>query len=413
MGKPEKAEQKFRVAEEPVAVVSSGEEAGVSFLEPLIILARRKSFILKFVGAAAILAAIFSLLLPKTYTAKAQIMPPEQRQSLNLGLLSQGVSLDTLSGMGQARSDLYATMLQSRTVGDALIDRFSLLQVYKVELHEQARLRLAAATMIMSGKDGVISISVTDRDPRRAADLANGYTDELSKLFKTLAVSEASKRRLFFEASMKKSREDLVVAEQSLKETQEKTGLILLSEQSKSMIEALASTRARLAAKEVALQAMRSYAAPENPELQRAQQELAALRAQAAKLESGQRGYAGVAEVPLGTVPAAGLEYARKVREVKYQEALLDLLWKEYELARIDEGRDPVMVQQLDKAVPPEIRSWPKRSIIVLAVTLLALLVAIAVAFLAQALEQAREDPDFVARLRLLKFYLLSPAWHK
>ena len=410
MAQTEKAKLELRVADEP-AVESSGEAEGIHFPEPLIVLAKRKFFIVWFVGIAAVLAVIISLFLRNTYTANAKIMPPQQNQSMSTtAMLSQLGPLASLASQGlglRNPSDVYVAMLHSRTVADALIDRFSLMNVYGYEKKPRvdARLKLEGRTEIIAGKDGVISISVDDRDPRRAVDLANGYVDELEKLTKTLAVSEAGKRRIFFEREVKMASDELTTAEVALKQTQEKTGLILLDGQSKAMIEALTSLRARVAAQEVAVQSMRTFATPENPDLVRAEQELGALNVQLARLEGG-HGKRAFADVPIENVPTAGLEYVRKLRDVKYHETLFELLAKQYEAAKIDEARDALIVQQLDKAVPPERKSWPPRALIVLSITILALLVAVLVVFFMEALEQAKDDSQFVARLHLFTFYL-------
>jgi uncharacterized protein involved in exopolysaccharide biosynthesis len=258
---------------------------------------------------------------------------------------------------------------------------------------------------IIAGKEGVISISVDDRSPQRAAELANGYVEELEKLTKTLNMTEAGKRRLFFEREVKMANEDLANAEVAFKQTEEKTGLILLDSQSKAMIGSLTSLRAAIAAQEVKVQAVRSFATAENPDLVMAEQELATMRAQLERVERGQ-GKRSVADVPIEKVPTAGLEYVRKLRDVQYHEALFQLLAKQYEAAKIDEARDTLFVQQLDKAVRPEKHSWPKRFILVLVATILALLLAIVAAFYLENMERANEDPQFAAGLQLFQFYL-------
>src|SRR5712691_11177366 len=409
----EKAELDLKLTEEAPATPKSAEVERVHFPERLIVLAKRKWFIFKFVGCAAVLSAGISLLLPKTYTANAKIMPPQQNQSMGAmaALSSQLGPLAALAsgGLGLRNpSDLYIAMLRSRTVADDLIDRFSLMSVYKEKIRDYTRKQLAAATEIKAGtKDGIISISVDDRDPRRAADLANGYIDELEKLTKTLAVTEASKRRLFFEREVKMASDDLANAEVALKQTQEKTGLILLDSQSRAMIESLTSLRARVAAQEVLVQEMRTFATPENPELIREEKALEALREQLGRLEGGQ-GKRLFTDVPIENVPAAGLEYVRKYRDVKYLEALFELLAKQYEAAKLDEARDSLIVQQLDKAIAPERRSWPPRTALVLASTLLALIVAIVAVFFVETMERAKEDTQFMAQFRLFRFYLLG-----
>src|SRR5713101_344181 len=406
----EKAELDIKLTEEAAATPTSAEVERIHFPDHLIILAKRKWFIFKFVGCAAVLSAGISLLLPKTYTANAKSMPPQQNQSMGAmaALSSQLGPLAALVGGGlglRTPSDLYVAMLRSRTVADDLIDRFSLMSVYHKKLRVDARKKLEDRSLIIAAKDGVISVSVDDRDPRRAAEMANAYAEELEKLTKILAVSEAAKRRLFFEREVKMASDDLANAEVALKQTQEKTGLILLDSQSRAMIESLTSLRARVAAQEVLVQEMRTFATPENPELIREEKALEALRDQLNRLEGG-RGKRLFADVPIENVPSAGLEYVRKYRDVKYREALFELLAKQYEAAKIDEARDSLIVQVLDKAVPPERKSGPLRALIVLGSTFLALLVAVLIAFFMEGLEQAKEDPQFAGKLQLLGFYL-------
>jgi uncharacterized protein involved in exopolysaccharide biosynthesis len=279
------------------------------------------------------------------------------------------------------------------------------MTVYKEKLRIDARRGLEDRSQITAGKEGVISISVDDRSPQRAADLANAYVEELEKLTKTLNMTEAGRRRLFFEREVKMANEDLADAEVAFKQTEEKTGLILLDSQSKAMIGSLTSLRAAIAAQEVKVQAMRSFATAENPDLVMAEQELATMRAQLERVERGQ-GKRSIADVPLENVPTAGLEYVRKYRDVQYHEALFQLLAKQYEAAKIDEARDTLFVQQMDKAFPPERKSGPHRALIVLSATFLALLAAILIAYSIESLESANQHAQFAARLQMFKFYL-------
>jgi uncharacterized protein involved in exopolysaccharide biosynthesis len=410
----EKTEVELRVTEELPAAEAAGHLGNFHFPDYLIVLAKRKSFILKFVGITAVLSFVGVLLLPNTYTASSKIMPPQQNQSMGtMAALSQQLGpLAALAGQSMGLrnpSDLYVAMLRSDSVADSLIDRFSLMSVYKKKLRIDARHRLADQTEISAGKDGVISISVDDRNPQRAADLANGYVDELEKLTKTLNITEAGKRRLFFEHEVKMENDNLADAEVALKQTQEKTGLILLDSQSKAMIASVTSLQAEIAAQEVKVQTMRSFATPENPDLVLAEQQLATMHTQLDRLE---RGHAkrSVADVPIENVPAAGLEYVRKLRDVKYHEALFQLLAKQYEAAKIDEARDSLIVQQLDKAFPPERKSGPHRVIIVVTVIVLAIVLSIMTTFYMEAMDRAKEDPHYAARLQLFRYYLRGQA---
>ncbi|HMF91681.1 MAG TPA: Wzz/FepE/Etk N-terminal domain-containing protein [Candidatus Angelobacter sp.] len=422
MAQLDDAKFELRVAEAPSLPASADPAAPLEFPEPLIVLAKRKAFILKLTVAAAVLSILGSLLLPTTYTANAKIMPPQQNQSMSTtALLSQLGPLAVLAGQGlglRNPGDIYVAMLHSDTVANGLIDRFSLMSVYRVKTRVDARRALQDRTEIVASKDGVISISVDDRrsywfgssasveqSRERAAALANGYVEELDKLTKTLAVTEAGKRRAFFERETKLASEDLANAEQALKQTQERTGLILLDPQSKAMIEGLASLRGRIAAQEILVRSMRSFATKDNPDLKLAEDQLAAMKAQLNQLERGQ-GRSSLTDLPIESVPTAGLEYIRKLREVKYRETLFELLAKQYEAAKIDEARDALIVQELDKATAPERKSAPHRGLIVISVTIAGFLVAILASFFIEAWGQAREDARFVARLQLFRFYL-------
>jgi uncharacterized protein involved in exopolysaccharide biosynthesis len=281
------------------------------------------------------------------------------------------------------------------------------MQVYKKERVVDARRRLDALTEINVGKEGVISITVRDKDPERAAALANGYVDELRQLNQRLAVTEAGRRRIFFEQEVQQAGDELAKAEQALRQTQETTGMIQLDSQSKAMIEAYITMRAQAAAKEAQVEAMRSFATAENPDLVRAQQELAALRAEVARFERGSAS-GSLADVPLKNVPAAGLEYVRKLREVKYRETLLELLTRQYEIARIDEAKDAAIIQVLDKAQKPElqVRTWQVRTTVAMVIVIMSFLAGVVAIFFVDAVRRVREDPQQAAQFQLLKFYL-------
>jgi len=380
-------------------------------LEWLIVLAKHKTFILYFVSGACLLSILGSLLLPIYYTSEAKLLPPQQGQSVASAMMGELGQLGGLLGAVGGKdllknpSDLYVAMLRSRSIADNIINRFSLMGIYKAKKRVDAEKTLDSLTEITLNKDGTISIAVQDRDPQRASQMANAYIEELEKLTKTLAVTDASKRRVFFEREARNASDELAAAEQELKQTEEKIGVFQPDSQTKVMLEAYAELKAQVTAKEVEIQSMRSFATAENPDLRRAEQQLAALQTQVANYERGQGGRP-VGDIALEKVPGKALEFLRKYRDVKYRESLWQLLLKQYEIARIDEGRDAAIIQVLDPAPVPERKSSPKRAIIVLSITFLALMVAILVVYWKEAVEHARDDPHYVARLQLLRFYL-------
>jgi capsule polysaccharide export protein KpsE/RkpR len=363
---------------------------------------------LAIVSLAAIASVVLSLLLPPVFTATTRIMPPQQNQSVASAMLGQLGPLAAVAGKDlglRSTSDIYIVMLRSQTVADALIQRFSLKAVYKQKLDIYVEQRLEDNSKIEAGKEGVISLSVSDRDPRRAANLANGYVEELIKLTQTLAVTEAAQRRLFFEREVQKASDELANAEQELKHIQQTTGIIQLESQSKAMIESIGELRARIAAKQVELEGLRSFATEQNAQVVVAHRELEAMQVELQRLER-QSGGTDNYNISLKNVPEAGLAYVRAMRELKYREALFELLAKQYEAARIDEAKDAAIVQVLDRARPPEVRSSPHRSVMVLAITFVAFIAAIILAFLAEAREHLKSDPQFLDKLAILKFYL-------
>ncbi|RPI14623.1 MAG: lipopolysaccharide biosynthesis protein, partial [Acidobacteriales bacterium] len=212
-----------------------------------------------------------------------------------------------------------------------------------------------------------------DHDRERAARLANAYVEELLKLTSRLAFTAATRRRLFFQQELASEKDLLADAEVALKNTQQSSGLMVPSGQSEALIRAGAQLRAEIASREVQLEAMRSYATSENPQVLLLERETAALRAQLEKLKAGS-GAQDDLMLPTSRLPAASLEYLRKLRDLKYHETLFELLSKQYEAARIDEARSAPLIQVVDRATPPDKKSWPPRMLIVLASGLLAAL---------------------------------------
>jgi tyrosine-protein kinase Etk/Wzc len=195
-----------------------------------IIIAKHKRLVFGLPMLAVLLVTPVVFTRPLTYTATTRVLPPLQSQSLASDLLGQ---VGALAGLGmQDPSEVYVGMLKSRTVADNLIKRFDLKNLYEEATYEETRSALADRTWIAAGqRDHIITVDVDDHDPKRAADLANAYAEELQKLTQILAVTEASQRRLFFEKQLTVAKEGLAAAETALKKTQESTGLIKLDDQ--------------------------------------------------------------------------------------------------------------------------------------------------------------------------------------
>lgn len=379
-------------------------------LDLLIVLAKHKRVVVGVPFAAAVASAIIAFLMPNIYTGTTRILPPQQSASAASALLNQlGGALEGLGGLAGGAlgvrnpNDLYVGMLKSRSVADNLISRFELGKVYDEDRLSDVRKRLEKESTIMSGRDGIISIEVDDRDPKRAADLANAYVDELMKLTKVLAVTEASQRRLFFERQLEQAKDNLTAAEMTARQGLQKGGLAQVDAQGRSMIEVTARLRAQISAKEVQLSSMRTFAAEGNPELQRTQQELEALRHELARVEGSSPISTGRRADASGNT---GLDNLSRLRDVKYYEFLYELLAKQYELAKIDEAKDSTIVQVMDKAIEPDRRSKPKRVLIIVLSVISTLFLSMLWALAQEAMLRISRNQTNTQRLETLRGYL-------
>jgi tyrosine-protein kinase Etk/Wzc len=232
--------------------------------------------------------------------------------------------------------------------------------------------------------------------------MANAYTDQLRILTQSLAVAEASQRRFFYEERLKLAKDALIAAEIAFQQVQQNRGLVQPDAQAKAMIEGLATLRAKVAAKQVELEALRSYSTDHNPEVELAERELASLQAEAGRLE--QRNHSsGFRDMGLADVPSAGLEYLRTEHELKYRQAMFDLLIKQYDAAGMDEVKDAAIIQAFEPAIEPDRNSSPHRVLIVIAFTLGGVLTGCLLVPLLCWKEYAQSDPEFVKSLEKLR----------
>ncbi len=379
-------------------------------LELFTVLARRKRTLARFTIVGTLLAVVMSLILPVRYTGTTVILPPQQSQSLSNLMVGQ---IGMLAGLGRdfglkSTVDLYAAMLQSESVQDALIRQFRLMGLYKVKTMADARKKLKNRTTLRPVRtSGVIELSVEDSDPKRAADLANGYIEQLHALNRRIAVDENSQRRIFFEQQLQLAKDDLSESEQIMKQTQEKTGLLQLDTQSRAIIQTVAGIRAQVAGKEVQLQAMRSFATGKNPDYVIAEQQLAGLREQLAKVLHSQNIPAeGDLDIPTSKVPEAGLAYVRAYRDLRYHEAIYEIIARQYEAARLDEAKSASLAQVIDPATVPEKKSFPPRTLIVVCGFLAAFLMGCVFVKAQESYRRFVADPLNGERVALLKTYL-------
>jgi len=386
-------------------------EDEINLTDLVLVLLKWKRMIVLLVFATIIASVIYSSLIPKTYTATARILPPQKGESGLSGILSgggafEGLGLSLLGGKSSA--DVYAGILESRTVADILIKRFNLYEVYRQKIADHLYKALAGRTSIqVSRKTQIISVSVDDGDPVRAAELANGYVEALDQVNRNVNISEGHRKRVFLEDRAEKVKKDLVVAETSLKEFQEKYKIIAIDEQAKAAIEGAGRIKGEIIVAQTELEVLKQFGTERQNEAIMLKSKIAELENQLARIEKGkpdkilgQENKATSKEnpdfyIPFSELPELGMQLARLIREAKVQAKVFELITSQYELAKIEEAKDMNTIQVLDRAVPPEWKSKPKRSVIVIVSTLTVFFLAIFLAFFLEYVDRLRKnDPE-------------------
>jgi uncharacterized protein involved in exopolysaccharide biosynthesis len=380
----------------PVAV-SDKDDSG--FLGFLLQLAHRKKLIAVVTGASTAIGIACAFLLPVRYLATTRIMTPQQTQSSAAMLMNQlansGANALATMAAGSGLSirnpnDLYIGLLRSRPIADSIIQQFGLQALYHARDMTVAREKLATNTAVESEKSGFLAVSVTDDDKQRAAAIANAYTEQLRILTKTLAVSEASRRRLFYEDQLKRSKDDLLAAKLNVQKIGRQKGVVELDAQSRGLINGLTQLRAMAAAKQVELKTLKSYSTEQNPEVQLTQTQLESLEAEIARLEQSNH-TASPSGLGLQDLAGAGMDYLSAAHELQYRQTLFDLLVRQYDAARLDEAKEAAVIQIIETAKPPDQRASPHRASIAITFALLGFLAACSYQFVVNFL---RANPD-------------------
>lgn len=389
------------------------DEIQINLIDLLIVLAKRKRLIIGITMGVAICTAIISLIMSPVYMATTKILPRQKSSdssdlASHLQMLDQAGVISILPGgaLGiKTSNDLYIALLNSRPVLDRIIDMFDLMKLYNSKSRDKVRRSLKDKIMAQDDKkSGIITVNIEDKDPKRAADMANAFIEELRVMNKGLSVTEAAQRRLFFEEQLKDEKDSLSKAEEAMKIFQEKTGVVKIDTQATAVIENISHLKAQIAAKEVQIKVMRTYLTSQNPDIQRAEEELKGTVEQLGRLES--KNEEGSALVPTGNIPSASTEYVRRMRDLKFNETLYGLLLNQYEAAKLDEARDATVIQVIEKAVPPEKKVKPKRMQMVILAMIASLFVSIFAAFSIEYMERIKIDPENKERVETLKRYI-------
>ncbi len=358
-----------------------------SLLDYFEVIVKWRKMIIRNVIIVTIIAIVISLLLPLQYTSTATILPPNAEQNLMAGLLASGLSTGGtgISNLGATMmglttpSDLYAAILKSGNIKSRLVEKYNLKKIFKTKTYHDTYKMLDEVTKIKVSPEGLISVSVTYKDKYLATDLANSYIEELDRFNTETAMTTGKKYRIFVEQRLKDTQDSLTKAEESLRKFQEQHRTVALDIEIQNAIATIAKLKSEIILREVQKGAVASASGFSNPYVTNIEQELRELKRQLAKIEFGtmdttRKEFGAGFSIPFARLPELSLEYARLLRDVKIQEAVFELLTQQYEQAKIMESKDTPTVQILDRASPPEKRSSPKRTRIVILSALFAFL---------------------------------------
>jgi uncharacterized protein involved in exopolysaccharide biosynthesis len=334
-------------------------------------------------------ATLIAFLIPSEYESTARLMPPDQQGSGGLAVMAMlSGGQNGSSGLGSLAGDLlgakttgavFIAVMHSRTAQDQIIQRFDLKKVYGARLEESARKRLERNTDISEErKSGVITLRVTDHDPKRAAAIGGAYIDELDMLTAKLNTSAAHRERVFLEDRLNKINVDLESAEKDFGQFASKNATIDISAQGRAMVEAAATLQGQLIAAQSQLEGLRQIYSDNNIRVRSTQARITELHNQLQKLGGTSVGNAAPAfdqntgdnaYPTLRQLPLLGVPYADKFRQLKVDEAVYETLTKQFELAKVQEAKEIPSVKVLDQPEVPERKFFPPRLLIMAAGT--------------------------------------------
>ncbi len=379
-------------------------EDEINLLDYWRVIRKRWKIVAWIFGVSVITAGVISLLMSPIYRAKTTLMPLESSGSQLSAAMRNLGSLPFVGGMvpsiGGASADKLVAVLQSRTLAEDVIRALDLIKVLFEEDRDEpptiqdAVRSLTEATKITDDKKGLISVSVEYKDPGIAADIANQYTIALQRFLNENALSGEKRNRIFIENQLKKAKEELREAEEAMKVFQTNKKIIAMDAQTEAAIKALADLRAQVTAREVQLGVMKQFSTPSNPDVLRVKDELRELKKQLSMLET--RGSNPETDIlpRLSEAPTIGLEYIRLKRKVLTEEKVFELMTQQHEMAKIDEAKEDITFQVIDRAIPPEKRVKPKRKLNVMLAGIVSLFVGVFLVFFLEYLGNLKETEN-------------------
>jgi uncharacterized protein involved in exopolysaccharide biosynthesis len=359
--------------------------------ESLQLLWARRRILLRFALYALLASTLIAFLIPARYESTARLMPPDNQSSSGLAIAAAamsgaaGAAGGGLTGIAsdllglKSTSDVFVGVLGSRTVQDKLILQFDLRKLYSDRRMDDARKALAQHTAIsVDRKSQIISITVTDKSPQRAAAMSQAYVEELNRSVAGLSTSSARRERIFLESRLIAVNQDLGAAEKDFSQFASKNTAIDVKEQGKAMVEAAATLQGQLIAAKSQYEGLRQIYTDNNTRVRTVKARIDELQHELEKLGGKDESTTNVADQSSGSMypsirklPLLGVRYADLYRRTRIQEAVLETLTKEYELAKVQEAKEIPTVKVLDVAGVPDTKSFPPRLLIIFLGTVL------------------------------------------
>ena len=379
------------------------DEQELTLLDIFNIMWRRRGliFLLTFLFGAA--ATAYAFMAPFIYRAECRMLPPGGGGGglmAQLGGLASFVGLPTTSTSGQ----MLVGVLKGDSVVDAIIDKFNLMEEYEQEIRLNARkTTLSNLEAQEDAESGIVSVAFLDKDPKKAADIANAFVAQLQVKLREMSYLDAQEKREFFENQLRQAQQQLSDAEEAMMKYQQNSGVLALGSQTAALLSAIAELRNQIAAKNVEISSLSSYARKDNPRLKLAQSQLEAMTKELRRMEEEQkrterrqgRVLSGDLLSSLGNVPELSVEYMRYERELRFANVKYDTMLRQYENAKLSEASDFSTVQIIDPATPPDWKYKPTRAQIMRVGTFLGFALGMFWAFLSEHIRSIRESQDY------------------
>jgi capsule polysaccharide export protein KpsE/RkpR len=381
--RPQIEEPLESLLEESGAEGVSAVELRMRAVEQLRLYWGHREFLGKALLAGLVVGLLVAFLIPARYESTVQLMPPDSQSTSGMAMLAAltskaGSGNSNLGGLAgdllgvKTSGALFIGVLGSRTVQERIVERFQLKKVYWKSLDEDARKKLADRTALNEDhKSGIISITVTDRDPRRAAAIAEAYVQELNQLVAELSTSSAHRERVFLEERLSAVKHDLDDASKNFSQFASKNAAIDIKAQGEAMVEAAAKLQGEMIAAQSELKGLEQIYMPDNVRVRAVQARISELQSQLAKLGGNSNGQMNPASASsdspypsIRELPLLGVTWGDLYRRTRIQEAVFETLTQQYELAKVQEAKEIPSVKELDPAQVPERKSFPPRTLI-------------------------------------------------